>query len=425
MVITVFGCLVFFLNTLDDLASDELGQRVHLAKKLEARSAKHLLEEYTFWDEAYQKIAVEHDLEWVRENSGDYLMTKSDYDFSIATLEDDKEIYLIKSPDVQNISFSDLKQPLSELSQESNVQNTDTKLANGFFLLNDNLYHIIGGPFVSEVTKRQRDGTYLAIGKRIDSEYLSKLENDYQLFGLSLKPSAEGLENYMVLRSPRGEILGFVTWKPHSPSKRIIIAITLIITLFALVITAVTTYILKKEQMSREEYEKQLFIEATTDSLTKVKNRRYFMMMGDTEFNSCRLLDEKKLSVLVLDIDFFKEINDRFGHGIGDKALTHFSQLCRTGLRKTDTLARIGGEEFAVILPFTSVNKAREIADRIRILIEKTPYFSGGKLIHFTVSIGVSAFHKQESFKDLVEEADRALYEAKKHGRNQVITYSA
>jgi diguanylate cyclase (GGDEF)-like protein len=424
MVVSIFSCLVYFLNSLDVLSANELGQRIHLARKLELRSARDLLEEYTYWDGAYNKIVVDLDTNWVKGNSGDYLMSKKDFDFSVAVAQGNRKIYLVKSDDVQSLNFHDLQKPLSELLDVSKQLNTHTKLTNSFFRIKDEVYHIVGGPFINEESGLPYEGTYLALGKRIDKEYLRTLEHDYQLFGLNLTDSSEGLKNYMSLYSPTGNIVGYITWHPHSPSKTIIPAITLIAILFAFIITAVTTYILKKEQMSREEYENQLFTEATTDFLTKVKNRRYFMMMGANEFKTCQLLEEKLLSVLVIDIDYFKQINDQFGHGVGDKALTHFSQLCQAGLRKSDILGRIGGEEFAVILPLTNVKKSVEIANRIRILIEKTPCFSNGKLVNLTVSIGVSSYREQDSFEALLEEADIALYESKHKGRNQVTIYS-
>lgn len=424
MVVSIFTCLVYFLNSLDDLAADELGQRIHLAKKLEFRTARDLLEEYTFWDEAYEKIVVNLDPDWVKGNSGDYLMSKKDYDFSVAMGKGNREVYLIKSGDVQSLTFRDLQLPLSELMGASKQLNTDTQITNGFLRIEDDVYHVVGGPLINEESGLPRQDTYLALGKRIDGEYLSTLERDYQLFGLNLTDSSEGLKDYMTLYSPSGSIVGYITWHPHSPSKTIIPTITLITILFAFIITAVTTYILKKEQMSREEYENQLFIEATTDSLTKVKNRRYFMMMGVNEFNTCQLLEEKLLSVLVMDIDYFKQINDQFGHSVGDKALTHFTQLCRSSLRKNDVLGRIGGEEFAIILPFTNTKKSVEIANRIRVLIEKSPCLSGGKLVNFTVSIGVASYQEQDNFEALLEEADKALYEAKHIGRNRVIIYN-
>ncbi|MCF7483394.1 diguanylate cyclase [Vibrio sp. J1-1] len=423
MVVSVFGCLVFFLNSLDDLAADELAQRVHLTIKLEQRTARDSLEEYSFWDEAYQKIEIERDLDWVAANSGDYLMDKYDFDFSVAVTRGDQEVYLIKSVDAQTINYNDLKQPLLELMAVSEQLNTEKKLTNGVFRIDQDVYHIVGGPFISEQDQQPRKGTYLALGKRIDTDYLSKLENDYQLFGLNLVDTPNGLTSFMTLYSPSGSVVGSLSWQPRVPSKAIIPTITLITILFAFLITAVTMYILKKEQVSREEYEGQLFEEATTDSLTKVKNRRYFMMMGVNEFNTCRLLAEKQLSVLVLDLDYFKNINDQFGHSVGDKALTHFTQVCRTGLRKADILGRIGGEEFAVLLPLTDAKKAQEVANRIRALIEKSPCVSHGKLINLTVSIGIASFNQQDNFEALLEEADKALYNAKHQGRNQVIIY--
>ena len=423
MVVSVFGCLVYFLNSLDSLAADELSHRVQLALQLEKRNARDSLEEYSFWDEAYQKIEVERDLAWVVKNSGDYLMDKHDFDFSVAITRGDQEVYLIKSGDAKTINYNDLKQPLLEMMAVSKQLNTEKKLTNGLFRIGQDVYHIVGGPFISEQNKQAREGTYLALGKRIDTDYLSELENNYQLFGLNLNNSADGLVSYKTLYSPSGGIIGYLSWQPHVPSKAIIPTITLITILFAFLITAVTMYILKKEQVSREEYEGQLFEEATTDSLTKVKNRRYFMMMGVNEFNTCNLLEEKRLSVLVLDIDYFKSINDKFGHSVGDKALTHFTQVCRTGLRKADILGRIGGEEFAIILPLTDAKKAKEIANRIRVLIEKSPCVSHGKLINLTVSIGIAAFNQQDTFEAMLEEADKALYNAKHQGRNQVIIY--
>lgn len=425
MIVSIFTCLVYFLNSLDELAAVELEQRVQLARKLEFRNARDLLEEYTFWDDAYEKIIVDLDTNWVKGNSGDYLMNKRDYDFSVAVAPGNKEVYLIKSDDVPNLSFSDLKQPLFELMDASRQLNTQTRLTNGFFRINGSVYHIVGGPFINEQSELPREGTYLALGKRIDSEYRKILENEYQLFGLHLKAQPIDLKAYMPLYTPTGNTVGYITWKPHSPSKTIIPTITFIAILFAFLITVVTSYILKKEQMSWEEYENQLFIEATTDSLTKVKNRRYFMVMGETELNTCRLIENKQLSVLILDIDYFKQINDEFGHAVGDKALIHFSQLCKTALRSRDTLGRIGGEEFAVILPLTNEKRATEIANRIRVLIERSPFVSNGKIISLTVSIGISSYRNQENLEKLLEEADQALYDAKHHSRNCVMSYKS
>lgn len=301
-------------------------------------------------------------------------MDKHDFDFSVAITRGDQEVYLIKSGDAKTINYNDLKQPLLEMmavSKQLNTEKAHQRLVPYWPRCVSHRWRT----FISEQNKQAREGTYLALGKRIDTDYLSELENDYQLFGLNLNNSADGLVSYKTLYSPSGGIIGYLSWQPHVPSKAIIPTITLITILFAFLITAVTMYILKKEQVSREEYEGQLFEEATTDSLTKVKNRRYFMMMGVNEFNTCNLLEEKRLSVLVLDIDYFKSINDKFGHSVGDKALTHFTQVCRTGLRKADILGRIGGEEFAIILPLTDAKKQKKLRTEFACSLRRAPAF--------------------------------------------------
>ena len=424
MVIAVSGCLLYFLNSLDSITADELAQRVYLARNLEAQRGRDIIEEYTYWDETYTKIAIEHDADWVENNSGNYLMDKSNFDFSVGVIEGNQEAYFVKNTKTQHLRFDEIKKPLFELMNLSKELDTQTQLINGFFRLGADIYHIVGGPLVNEVSETPREGTFLALGKRIDPEYLSELETNYQLFGLKLESSPNSLKYYTAMHSPSGDIVGYLSWEPHLPSKDIIPAITLITILFAFIITTVTKIILKKEQTSREEYEEKLFLEATTDSLTKVNNRRYFMEIGTRELNTCKRLEDKLFAVLVLDIDYFKAINDQYGHNVGDKALTHFAQLCLTGLRETDIFGRIGGEEFAVVLPNTNLEKAIEVANRIRILVAKTPFISNSHSIHLTVSIGVAALGKQDHLETLIEKADKALYEAKHDGRNRVIIYN-
>ncbi|KIN11957.1 hypothetical protein SU60_04110 [Vibrio mytili] len=91
MVVTVFCCLAYFLSSLDSLAADQLSHRVFLAKDLETRSSKDLLEEYTFWDEAYEHVVKKTDKEWIKGNSGDYLLSKRDFDFSVAVVNGDQK----------------------------------------------------------------------------------------------------------------------------------------------------------------------------------------------------------------------------------------------------------------------------------------------------------------------------------------------
>lgn len=161
---------------------------------------------------------------------------------------------------------------------------------------------------------------------------------------------------------------------------------------------------------------------ATTDDLTGLWNRRHFMNMLGREANRARRYQEI-FSVLLIDIDDFKRINDTYGHGTGDAVLEHFGKTIRAGLRHTDVAGRLGGEEFSILLPETELDEAVRLAERLRSAIEKTPAVCSEKEIRFTASIGIAVYHRDCAWPDdgseLLAAADRGLYEAKRTGKNR------
>jgi diguanylate cyclase (GGDEF)-like protein len=161
---------------------------------------------------------------------------------------------------------------------------------------------------------------------------------------------------------------------------------------------------------------------ATTDQLTGVRNRRYFMERSQGEVARARR-HGCLLSIIMMDIDYFKKINDTYGHAAGDQALRVFAHLCQEGLRLSDVFGRLGGEEFAIMLPETPLADAAMVAERLRQAAEaaEVPLPEGGCL-KFTVSIGVSELGWDESnLEPALVRADGALYRAKNGGRNQVV----
>ena len=157
------------------------------------------------------------------------------------------------------------------------------------------------------------------------------------------------------------------------------------------------------------------------DALSGLSNRRHLFEQGEQE-----LLRSKRtqtaFSVLTLDIDFFKAINDRHGHDAGDKVIQALSQICRNTVREIDVAARIGGEEFVVLMPTTNEIQAREVAVRLRELMAETAVeLTDGQQIYFTVSIGVcTSMADDTNFSSVLQRADAAMYRAKHNGRNQV-----
>jgi len=157
-----------------------------------------------------------------------------------------------------------------------------------------------------------------------------------------------------------------------------------------------------------------------TDYLTGVLNRRAFITQGETEI--ARVLRHKKsLSLIMMDIDDFKHINDKFGHKYGDKALITVARLCRQQMRSIDQIARYGGDEFVILLPETSAKDAFNLAERIcRDIADHKCLTESGESCTLSASLGVSEFDGKETLGSLLHRADQALYESKNAGKGQV-----
>lgn len=171
--------------------------------------------------------------------------------------------------------------------------------------------------------------------------------------------------------------------------------------------------------------ERKLYKLAKTDSLTGANNRRHFVELTEQEIHRAQRTNAS-MCIMLLDIDFFKKINDTYGHQAGDAVLQVLSKICHRILRQHDIFARIGGEEFAITLPMTTSRKALQVAERLRQEVEQTPMLiPGGQTIFITVSIGLGELNQSssENIDDMIKRADSALYKAKHRGRNQTVKY--
>jgi diguanylate cyclase (GGDEF)-like protein len=161
----------------------------------------------------------------------------------------------------------------------------------------------------------------------------------------------------------------------------------------------------------------ELELLASTDKLTGAWNRRYFEQIASAEMNRVARHNQP-LSLLILDIDYFKSINDKYGHQIGDAVIAGVAHLIKNNIRTSDILTRWGGEEFVILAPSTSISEAAELADRLRLVVTKHSF---SKVENVTVSFGVAQFQAGENLDDCLKRADDALYQAKNSGRNTVI----
>lgn len=173
-----------------------------------------------------------------------------------------------------------------------------------------------------------------------------------------------------------------------------------------------------------ESNEAQLLALATTDFLTGLANRRSFMEKMQHELARLQRAPEQGATILMLDLDHFKRVNDTYGHATGDAVLRHVAQLMRDNVRKIDLCGRLGGEEFAILLPYTHLNAAQNFAERLRAVVANTPTRLQGETIPITISIGLSTIEPTDALPDhALARADEALYRAKALGRNRVELY--
>lgn len=177
-----------------------------------------------------------------------------------------------------------------------------------------------------------------------------------------------------------------------------------------------------RDVTQRKMLERELQRLATTDSLTGIANRRAFLEHAEHIFKSCQRY-QTQMTLMMLDLDFFKSINDKYGHQCGDQALIHFAETVKLELRESDLFGRLGGEEFCVLLQQASQPEAMLVAERIRAHIQSLPLSAAsGEIFSLTVSIGIATYRPEDDrLGRLLERSDKALYQAKSHGRNQVI----
>jgi diguanylate cyclase (GGDEF)-like protein len=184
---------------------------------------------------------------------------------------------------------------------------------------------------------------------------------------------------------------------------------------FSIVMVVVTALSLGRLAVS----ERQLMLRALTDPLTGVFNRRTFLELSGKEEARARRRGSLT-SVLMMDIDHFKRVNDTYGHPVGDLVIKSLAEAATKSLRPTDILARYGGEEFVVTLPETDPEVAHRVAERLRTTLEAQVVAADGVEVRFTVSIGIATFATGVPLTAAMEHADQALYRAKQSGRNRV-----
>lgn len=180
----------------------------------------------------------------------------------------------------------------------------------------------------------------------------------------------------------------------------------------------VTSYFFREASETTERRVEDL---ANTDPLTQLPNRRRLWGLLENEVLRAER-SGRSFIIALADIDHFKKFNDSYGHHCGDAVLRHVAGVMRGALRRTDVLGRWGGEEFLFILPETPLHGAVDVLEKVRRCVEEVPCKFGGELYHVTVTFGAASFGRKQTLEGGINQADDALYQGKKEGRNRVVT---
>lgn len=415
-IMVLLAVLFFYITTgsfiyiLKEREYENIESKIAIAFKSESRQDLMSLESILSLHNVYENLVTQKSKEWIDKNINNGVFSTYRNDYWIG-FENDTFNLITKSKGVK-LSTKELsnlkirKKPLSESS----------KMEIKYSQINNEIYKITSVPFSTDRDQKW-DKKKLLMGVKIDDNYLLRLSSNYHL--PEIKFNKEWSNNIFIGSGTKSDLF----WNHHSKlnssmSYMAIIGLFLLF-LFAFLIKVILVIELK----ANDKYKKMLY-SASTDSLTKIANRRFFLNFTRKEFKKLSLENEVA-TLLLVDIDYFKLINDQYGHETGDKALQHFVKVIKSVLRSKDLLGRIGGDEFAIFLPETTKEMAMHISERIHDALKEMPFLLPNKKNHsMTASIGaITNEDKKLPLKGLMILADKALYISKEKGRNQTNFY--
>jgi diguanylate cyclase (GGDEF)-like protein len=405
VIISFYVVTGIFVYVITEKEYENVQSRIDLAFNVEYKHNIDVLKEYAYWNEAYFFLKTMKDEKWIQKNINNYIFKMYDYEW--LALDSGEGLNLI----TKRKSSPILKKDLKILFKNKNEEYREYKYIKG------DLYEIISVYFVDEATQKKYKDK-LVIGIKINKSYLDSIILKYDLPEIKLTERS-GDEKLTLIGESNGE-KSYLSWTYNSPTRNVIPYMAAMGLVLLIAFILIIRKMLSSELKESAKYEEALYSAATRDYLTGIANRRFFLDYVKKEFNLLTL-EKRDLSILQLDIDFFKKINDKYGHSVGDRALVLFVEKVSSVLRDNDLIGRIGGEEFAVFLPDTTEETAINISKRIHNVLKVSPLeVSDGVKHNITVSVGGSTNkNKKIKLEDLIVNADKALYVSKENGRNR------
>lgn len=420
--ISIAGLMLMTFMSMDDLTQDNFRQRVTTAFNVEIKRQQELLQEYSYWDEAHLNVITEQDQDWSNDHLGEYLLDSYGIDLSWAFNGESIPTVAYLDGKLETINPIALKSSYIENLAKAATTAPMPHIVSGYREYSGVPYLVSIGLFLDETTEQPKgDGSFLMFAQRLDDEKIADISKTYNLPGLHLTSANRDTDiTPLSLFGPTGDPLVNLTWNKVSPNKEYFLQLLLPVVLIFALMTGLTYWLLVREYKNRRLYSSRLVELASKDFLTNTSNRREFYFLANQAITRSNR-DRTPLTLLIMDLDHFKKINDSLGHSAGDEVLAEFARLVKDNLRECDVFARIGGEEFAALLIASDQTKALDVAKRIcQVISEHSFHNVVEHTVNCTVSIGLSVWNRNETLDNLISRTDKELYSAKHNGRNQV-----
>lgn len=465
VILLSFVSYKFFMQNFEELEKEQNIKNLYsvldyMDKKLSTIGS--IINDYAQWDDTYNFIAT-HNKNYIYENfrEGSNTLEGLDLDFLIFTTLDNKRVFsshIDKTVYKRDKFFdNDIIKKFNKPRELATLYKDSTKIVK----IATDYFYVVKKPILNTDGTTEANG-FIYGGKLISNELLNSLTKVFDSVSIENKTYAKNnftiSSKYLKNATVKVEIdtipgylkntIQFYDFQHHyvlsivTKTKRTLIQrgketifyYNLIISVFLLLIL----FLIFKNLKILEHYNDELEIEvkektkelletnerlrqlSEEDELTKINNRRNFFKLGSKALQQA-IQENKELTVIMIDLDNFKGINDKYGHKMGDKVLTSFANIVSQILGKKHIFARLGGEEFAIIFEDISSNEAYELTQKIRAEVEKYKITLDNFELNFTVSIGFCERKDFTSLDDILQNADVRLYEAKNSGKNRII----
>jgi two-component system, cell cycle response regulator len=421
---SLFALAHYGVTAVDALARATMQERVEVALAVEEQRLADLLVEYAYWDAAYDNLVGSLDPVWADENVGNYLYESVDIETSFVIDGNDNPVVLFvygepSPPDMVRDFQSQLAGTIALARAQMASPTPQTQ-----YIVIDGVTHLVAlDTFTPEESgQRTPDGSLIGFARRIDDARITRVATLYRLPGLqaTLTPDTIPGELKTTIENHQGSPLMVLTWEDQTPAENMRKTLRPYVFVLAGTMSVLIFWVFYIEIRSHRERESMLRAMASIDHLTGIRNRREFFVDAARELAAAKR-SGSVISLLLLDIDHFKHINDTLGHVAGDRILGVVGQQLTLKLRDSDISARYGGDEFIAMLPRTDAESTCALADSLRESISTLCNQRIRERLKCTVSIGIAEYQDGESIEHLISRADDALYQAKHGGRDRTV----